>query len=176
MSILNEHVQGVREGIGRINEHVPGMPAAQITLARLVMMAGNLVATALERALRPAGLNEPEFRTLVMIFASPDGRAYPSELCQFATQKPTNMTRIIDALVRRGLVTRTPSAEDRRRIILQITDAGRALTHEVLPQLFPHVHRLFDGFSDAECRQFDALLQKLIHNLDATLPDQDLQP
>lgn len=175
MPTLSEQLQSMRAGIDRIKDVVPGMPVLPVLLTRMLMTSGLLVTGELERALRPFGLSESDFRTLIMIFASPDGRAFPSELCQFASQKPTNMTRIVDGLVRQGLVTRTPSAEDRRRIILHITRSGRELAARILPQLFPHVRELFAGFSERECRQFETLLQKLINNLSATLPDQDLR-
>ena len=166
----------MREGVARMEAHMPGIPAPHISLARMLIMAGDLVGMTLEHALRPFGLSRVEFRTLAMIFAGPDGRTHPSELCQFATQKPTNMTRIIDGLVRSGLVTRTPSSEDRRRIVLQITAAGRKLTQQVVPQLFPYIKSLFKGFSDSERQQFETLVQKLIHNLDKTYCDNGLQP
>lgn len=175
MGSLTEHHLAMRAGVGRIAEHVPELPLTDVILARLIMMSGAGVAEALERELRPLGLNEPEFRTLAVIFSSPDGHAFPSEVCQLATQKPTNMTRIIDGLVRRDLVTRTPSAEDRRRIIIQLTPEGRRLTRKTLPKLFANAERLFTGFTAKERQQFDALLQKLIDNLDAITPDQDLR-
>lgn len=36
-----------------------------------------------------------------------------------------SMTRITDKLIDKGMITRTPSREDRRRFILSITEAGK---------------------------------------------------
>ncbi|HET7267242.1 MAG TPA: MarR family transcriptional regulator [Oleiagrimonas sp.] len=159
----------MQTGIQRVAESIPAMSQTDVVLVRLLMMSGVVVNDELEYLLRPHRLNESEFRTLAILFSSPDGRAYPGELCQYATQKPTNMTRIIDTLVERDLVTRSRSAQDRRRVVLQITPQGRRFTRQLLPMLFPYVDATFKGFSADEKQQLDRLLRKLIHNLDSML-------
>ena len=156
----------MESGIGRVAAMVPSMPRREVVLTRMLLLAGAEVADALERVLKPCGLNESDFRTLLMLFSSPNGCAHPGDLCQYATQKPTNMTRISDNLLKAGLITRAPSDQDRRRIVLRITAAGRRFVHKILPLLFPHVDSLFRDFNATEKKQFDRLLHKLIGNLD----------
>ncbi|HET7359673.1 MAG TPA: MarR family transcriptional regulator [Rhodanobacteraceae bacterium] len=154
-------------GLDRIAGHVPQLPLAEIVLIRLLLLVGGVLAEQFERTIKPHGLSESDFRTLIVLFASPGGRAHPGELCQYATQTPANMTRIGDGLVRRGLVTRARSEEDRRRVVLRITPAGRALARKLLPRLFPRARNAFAGFDATERRRFGRLLHKLVHNLDA---------
>lgn len=161
-----EHLQSMESGIGRVAEMVPSMPQPQVLLTRMLMLVGAEVTDALERALKPHGLNETDFHTLLMLFSSPNGCAHPGDLCQYAMQKPTNMTRISDNLLSAGLITRAHSQEDRRRIVLSITATGRRFVKKILPLLFPHVRTLFHGFTAIEMRQFDRLLHKLVGNLD----------
>jgi len=82
-------------------------------------------------------------------------------------QTPTNMTRIADVLVARKLVTRRPSDEDRRRIELRITPAGRRFVDKLLPKLFPVLRASFAALSDREKRQLQDLLQRVIASVDA---------
>lgn len=166
----------MRTGIERMAERMPSMPGHDVLLVRLLMMSGNTVADELENLLRPHGLNESEFRTLVILFSSPDGSAFPSELCQFATQKPTNMTRITNDLVERGLITRMPSEQDRRRVVLSITEQGRQFARRLLPILFPSVSALLADFSDEEKGELGRLLTKLVHNLDNLLETRGATP
>ena len=49
-----------------------------------------------------------------------------------------DVTRLIDRLSRRGLVTRTRGRQDRRVVEVGISDKGR----EVLRSLDPHVNRM----------------------------------
>lgn len=168
-----EHLQSMESGIGRVAEMVPSMPQPQVLLTRMLMLVGTEVADALERALKPHGLNETDFRTLLMLFSSPNGCAHPGDLCQYATQKPTNMTRISDNLLKAGMITRAPSEEDRRRIVLSITAVGRRFVKKILPMLFLHVRILFHDFTATEMKQFDRLLHKLVGNLDRVDLAQD---
>jgi MarR family transcriptional repressor of emrRAB len=170
MGRLLDCLDSMEAGIGRTAERVPALPETEVVLMRLLLMGGSVVADEFERALKPHGLNESDFRTLVVLFSSPQGRAHPGELCQFATQTPTNMTRIADGLVRRGLITRSPSDEDRRRIVLQITPAGQRFVRKLLPLLVPRVRQLFAGFSAADKRHLNRLLHKVVRNLDAMVP------
>lgn len=50
-----------------------------------------------------------------------------SEISQNIGLSPSSMTSLVDRLVGRGLVLREYDTEDRRRIWLMLTDAGREL-------------------------------------------------
>jgi len=80
------------------------------------------------------GLAEAEFRVLTTLFSQPDGVAHPGDLCSRADQSPANMSRICDALVGRDLITRVLSDQDRRRMVLRITEQGEELVRELLPK------------------------------------------
>lgn len=155
----------LRAGISRVSDKVPDMPVREVVLTRMLMLGGDLITGRLSGVLRPHGLSESDFRTLVVLFSSEQGAAHPSELCQFATQKPTNMTRIADGLVAKGLASRSHSEADRRRILIRISPAGRRFVNKLLPQLFPRVRRLFEVLSEQEKKQLDKILDKLLHHV-----------
>ncbi|MDO8683367.1 MAG: MarR family transcriptional regulator [Armatimonadota bacterium] len=75
------------------------------------------------RALKPQDLSVPQFRTLA--FLSHTDGASLSEAAEHFGLTPPSMSRAIDWLVKRGLVTRESSNEDRRRVTLGLTDKGR---------------------------------------------------
>jgi DNA-binding MarR family transcriptional regulator len=156
----------MKAGVQRVAERVPSLPAADVILLRLVHIVAGGLEQIEELWLKPHQLASSEFRTLMMLYSSPGQQSHPSDLCQWATQKPTNMTRIIDGLLQRGLVSRRPSEQDRRRIILKVTPTGAKLIRTLLPQLHPHVSTMFENFSASERRQFGRLLEKMLHNID----------
>jgi MarR family transcriptional repressor of emrRAB len=129
-------------------------------------MLGGAIDRELESKLKPHKLNHSEFLTLMILYSRPDGSSTPGELCEFTTQGATNMTRIANALVKRALITRGSSKEDRRRVLIRITPAGRRFVQKMLPPMFPQVGAMFAGFSVNDMRQFDRLLRKLAGNLD----------
>ncbi|MGA7297122.1 MAG: MarR family transcriptional regulator [Rhodanobacteraceae bacterium] len=155
----------MRDGIHRVAGKVPDMPEQEVILTRMLMIGGDLVTARLTEVLRPHGLTESDFRTLVVLFSSDHGSAHPSELCQFATQKPTNMTRIADGLVARQLATRSHSEADRRRILIRISPQGRRFVSKLLPELFPRMRSLFSILSKTEKKQLDRILGKLLQHM-----------
>ncbi len=166
MPELESMLLAMRAGISRASGKVPDMPVREVILTRMLMVGGDLITARLTAVLRPHGLSESDFRTLVVLFSSEQGAAYPSELCQFATQKPTNMTRIADGLVAKGLASRSHSKADRRRILIRISPGGRRFVKKLLPELFPRVRRLFEVLSEQEKKQLDKILDKLLSHVD----------
>ncbi|GAP67321.1 MarR family transcriptional regulator [Mizugakiibacter sediminis] len=164
---LTARVEALREGVRRVNAKLPDLPAREVVLMRMLCLLGWEFTTNLDRRLRKHGLNDTDFRTLMVLFSSPDGMAHPSDLCHLVTLSRTNMTRIGDVLVARGLVTRTPSLEDRRRIVMRITAKGEALVRKLVPPLYPVLTALFADFGVREKRQLEALLLRLAAAFDA---------
>jgi MarR family transcriptional repressor of emrRAB len=154
------------EGIGRVGQVIALLPATEARLCRLMLMLGNTIERELESNLKAHKLNHSEFLTLMILYSRPDGSSTPGELCEYATQGATNMTRIANTLVKRRLITRSAGTQDRRRVLIRITPAGRRFVQKMLPPMFPQLDAMFAGFGDTDKRQFDRLLRKLAGNLD----------
>ena len=166
MTLLGNCIAMMDEGIGRMREVIPHLPAEQATLCRLMSMVGERMDEGLEEKLKPHQLNHSEFLTLMILYSRPDGSSTPGELCEFTSQGSTNMTRIGNALVKRSRISRGTSAQDRRCVLMRITAAGRRFVLKMLPPMFPRVEAMFAGFSAVERRQLSRLLRKLAKNLD----------
>ncbi|GAA2486540.1 MarR family transcriptional regulator [Terrabacter carboxydivorans] len=70
-----------------------------------------------------------QFRTLVVLQAHG-----PTRLNQLATRLavgPSTALRSVDRLIAAGFVARTENAQDRREVVIALTDAGRTLVTEV---------------------------------------------
>jgi MarR family transcriptional regulator, lower aerobic nicotinate degradation pathway regulator len=70
-------------------------------------------------------------------------------------------------MVERGLITRTPDPEDRRKLALSITPAGEQLTKDLTPQLTSYMARLYRDFTDQDRIQFMDYLKRLVGALDS---------
>jgi len=152
----------VRRTAARFSE----VPVIETVALRLMVLVGREISSLLERALKPHGLNETDFRTLMILFAQPDGVAHPSDLCASVAQSAANMTRVADGLCERGLITRVPSEQDRRRTILRITPAGEALARALLPQTSAHTRALFEPVAPADRQRLLQQLRCLVTQLD----------
>ena len=72
-----------------------------------------------------------------------------------------SLTRILDQLEERGLITRRRNAADRREVSLALTARGRALIETVLPRVVDFWNTTLEGFSATEIREMIRLLTRL---------------
>jgi len=146
-----------------LSARLPGLdvPIHGILLCRLIQHLGREMAGLLEQKIRPFGLAEAEFRALVTLYSRPDGVGHPGDLCAGTSQSPASMSRISDALVERGLITREMSVHDRRRMVLRVTQQGEELVRRLLPAMFAPLHDLFSYLSEAKQRQLLSVLKQL---------------
>jgi MarR family transcriptional repressor of emrRAB len=156
----------VESNLESLRKRLPDLPVSGILLCRLLMHLGREMAVMFEHQIRPFGLAEAEFRVLTTLFSQPDGVAHPSDLCARASQSPANMSRISDALVSRGLITRVSSLHDRRKMVLRITEQGEAFVRQLLPKLFVPLREKLKNFPEAEQRQITAQLKRLVIDLE----------
>ncbi len=77
------------------------------------------------RSHRLQDISVPQFRTLA--FLNGHGGASLSEVAEFIGLTLPSMSKMIDGLVARGLVTRQTHAGDRRRMTLALTPAGQSI-------------------------------------------------
>jgi len=177
MNIDDSQFDKLEANLIGLSGRVPDVPLNEILLCRLVVHLGRDMTAAFEQRIRPFGLAEAEFRVLTTLFSQPEGVAHPGDLCCRAAQSPANMSPICDALVSRDLITRVLSAQDRRRMVLRITEQGEDLVRQLLPKMFAPLRGLLDGFSEAEQRQLIEQLKRLYLTLeqashhDAPKPD-----
>jgi len=153
----------------RLRARVPDLPISGVLLSRLLLHLGRGMAHMLEQQIRPFGLAEAEFRVLTTLFSQPEGVAHPGELCTRTSQSPANMSRISDALVSRDLITRVSSEQDRRKMVLRITEQGEELVRRLLPLLFGPLREMLSDFSEEEQRQLVMQLKRLGSKLDGVL-------
>jgi MarR family transcriptional regulator, negative regulator of the multidrug operon emrRAB len=149
-----------------LKQRMPDLPVSGILLCRLVLHIGREMTARFEQQIKPFGLAEAEFRVLTTLFSQPDGVAHPSDLCARASQSPANMSRISDALVSRGLITRVSSVHDRRRMVLRITEEGEQFVRDLLPKLHAPLRSMLKDFPESEQRQLAAQLKRLGAELD----------
>ena len=80
---------------------------------------------------------------------------------------PSTVTGVVDRLQRKGLMARDPDPEDRRRVVLGLTDAGRATLksapHPAQGRLLHALH----GMTPAEVARLNGTLRRLVKVMEA---------
>jgi DNA-binding MarR family transcriptional regulator len=156
----------VEENIRGLARRVPALPANEALLIRAIVILGRDITALLERALKPAGLADGEFRLLMALF-SQGGQAAAGEVCGALAQSPANLTRISDTLVERGYISRHPDTLDRRRMLLTLQPAGEELLQSLLPRIGSEIGAAFAAFSAADKQQLLGHLKLLMGGIDA---------
>jgi DNA-binding MarR family transcriptional regulator len=75
------------------------------------------------RVQRPAGMPSPT-RLAMLEFLERHGESTPGELAAAHNVRPQSVTRILSDLEENGLIERKPSVQDRRSVVLRITELG----------------------------------------------------
>jgi DNA-binding MarR family transcriptional regulator len=91
-------------------------------------------------------------------------------LAEAAGVAPPTATRMLDGLDRDGLVTRTPSATDRRCVTVDLTPAGREALERTDAAIVAARVRIAESLSEAEREQAAALLRRLAVVVEEQLP------
>lgn len=77
---------------------------------------------AVAEVLKPLGLTQATFHVLHVLA---QGEHSNKELADTSGCGPSNITRLVDRLVKDGLVARAPASDDRRRVVTTLTPAGQ---------------------------------------------------
>jgi DNA-binding MarR family transcriptional regulator len=113
--------------------------------------------------LSPLGLSAAQF-IVIATLALADAPKSASDLCKGISYDAGAMTRMIDRLESKGLIRRHRRPDDRRVVYIELTEEGshafprmKALSMEV-------VNRFLRGFSQAEARQLEEFLSRMLEN------------
>jgi MarR family transcriptional repressor of emrRAB len=152
----------IESSISRVAQRMRGAPVQDLVLLRLIKHLSALFGGRLGRMVRPAGLNEVAFRTLMMLYANNATGVHPSTLSEASGETRTNMTRICDELERKGLLRRRPGVEDRRRVVLELTHKGETMIERLLPKVWDELGKAMRALNSQEKRDLEHLLKKLL--------------
>ncbi|WP_326556930.1 MarR family winged helix-turn-helix transcriptional regulator [Micromonospora sp. NBC_01796] len=156
-----EQRDGTDDHVDRWLPVLPGLdPDVEGVVTRAARLARHLLRMK-ERYLVAFDFQRHEFDTL-HVLAGRRGRATPTELAADLDMAPPSVTARLDALERRGFVRRIPSTTDRRRVDIELTEAGNAAWLEAMEVLGHEDHRLLDALDPAERRTLADLLRRVM--------------
>jgi DNA-binding MarR family transcriptional regulator len=85
----------------------------------------------------------------------------PTEFASALMLTSSGTTKRLDRLEQAGLITRSPDPEDRRAILITLTDAGRELIDAATEAHLANERSLLGTLTEAEQRRLADLLRKL---------------
>jgi DNA-binding MarR family transcriptional regulator len=130
----------------------------------LIAAARRSLRRAVKERVAPLRLNPPQFWTLLAL-AEMSGASL-GELARWQRIDAPAASRVVAALVRRGLVRLQLDPDDRRRSRLRLTRSGSALIRKLRPIAAAVRARVVSGMNPAEEAALRASLRKVIRNMD----------
>jgi len=114
----------------------------------------------LEQLTSREGLSHSQAAALGVLSAA--DRPLPlSHLARALTQEAQSTTELADRLERRGLVRRIRDARDRRLVLLELTEDGRALYERLQPGLAEGGEELLRGLNERDRSKLASLLRPM---------------
>ena len=86
----------------------------------------------------------------------------PSQIGERLIVSSATMTSLLDTLEQRGWVRRTPNPDDRRSLLIEITDAGRDTANGFIPGLHKLERRVMSTLSETERKELLGLLGRVL--------------
>ena len=134
--------------------------AMRNSVGYLMRICTNRLLPQMEALFEDQELTFSQWTTLVALH---DGRITTAgDLAHNVCHDAGSMTRLIDQMEERGLVTRNRSDTDRRVVTLALTPPGRRLVEAQAPKVMDFWNGMLSGFSHAEVDTLIALLTRLV--------------
>jgi DNA-binding MarR family transcriptional regulator len=132
---------------------------AKSSIGYLVKRSHSLMLDTIEPLLEAKGFS---FIQYVILAWLRDGIAVnPKDICTQYRHDSGAMTRVVDQLAERGLLERVRRGADRRKIELELTQAGRIAIEGLIPLVVDKLNLALADLSKAEFVELQRLLIKL---------------
>ncbi len=131
---------------------------AQSSIGYLVKRSYSLCLDVMEPVFEEHGFTFLQYQIMAWLR---DGIALnPSGICVEFRHNSGALTRVIDQLEAKGFVERLRRDRDRRKVELQLTEAGRAVIETLIPLVVEQLNAALQDFSSDEVLELTRLLMK----------------
>lgn len=159
------------DGVDRIVEQWagerPDLDTTAMAVFGRIFRIARLSGDATEQVYRRFDISRPEFDVLATLRRS--GAPYelsPGALASSMMLSSGGTTARLDRLERAGLVTRTPDPDDRRGVLVGLTERGLALVDAAVDAGLARQHELLAHLTPAKQAQVSRLLREILVELE----------
>ncbi len=153
--------------LGDIYESATYQPSksigAMLSRVRAEMLAALDRELAADKRLAALEMSAAQY-IIIANLAGPQEPKSASDLCKGISYDAGAMTRMLDRLEAKGLIRRSRSVQDRRLMLLELTEEGRAAYPRMREISMAMANRFLRGFTKTEARQLEGLLARMLEN------------
>jgi DNA-binding MarR family transcriptional regulator len=137
----------------------PGNYTIRNSVGYLMRVCTNRLLPRMEALFEDQELSFSQWTTLVALHS---GITTAGDLAHNICHDAGSLTRLVDEMVKRGLVTRGRSENDRRVVTLALTSRGANLVEALAPRMMNFWNDLLGDFTHAEVDTLIQLLTRLV--------------
>ena len=110
--------------------------------------------------LKPFELSSSQYNVLRILRGAKEALAC-GQIAERMVSRDPDMTRLLDRMERRGLISRARDAQDRRVVKAQITAQGMHLLAEIQPLILAHHKKQFAAFGEKKLKQLVEWMEQI---------------
>jgi DNA-binding MarR family transcriptional regulator len=156
----------VRVGDDFTDEYPDGDPLAAEVTATLVRV-GEALFDEIDRCMAASFEASQNILNTLAVIDGAGEPLTPTQIGERVFSSSASTTGTLDALERRGWIRRLPNPDDRRSVLVEITDEGRATADRFLPGIRALEHAVLAGLSDRDRATLMRLLGKVLDGIAA---------
>ena len=129
-------------------------------------ITGEQITKEVQRALESFGITAAQFTVLLFLSYRPENKPLnQTDLGNLLFIRRSNVTTIVNRMVRSGWIRRIPDTYDRRVNYLELTQSGTEKIEQASDSYFACIHEIMAGFSSVDFGPFKGFIEKIHHNL-----------
>jgi DNA-binding MarR family transcriptional regulator len=128
-------------------------------LPYLLARASHLISGEFHRHLKAQRVPVMAWRVMASLW---DGPMSAREVADIILQKQPTVSKLLERMERQGLVHRETDPDDRRRIVVSLSERGRAIAGPLIEAARGHERAVLEPFGERNAAALVAVLQRLI--------------
>jgi DNA-binding MarR family transcriptional regulator len=148
------------------HEQIPDLDVARKTLAIRLRRIAHHIEREVQRELDAHGIGIWEFEVLLALRRAPNRQLSAGELVRRCQVTSGAITNRIGRMAERGWVTRAVDPDDRRHVIVSLTEAGLARATQILDTKILAEERLLGGLDASTVERMTADLRALLVSIE----------
>ena len=163
-----------REFFEDYKRYFPDMDMEMISVFAQIMITLHHLPILMESYFHKMGMTRGRFMVLIQLYRRPDEGLSIREIRNFHKVQSATMTGIIDTLEREGQIERVADSNDRRKVIVRITEAGRELVKDFMPRHLEYIKQMLSKLNKEDRQNLLELLKRLIMGISTVIGNEGI--
>jgi len=126
-----------------------------------IITTGHWITDRISAELKVYDMTEPQFNVLRILRGAKGNPLTVQEILEQMVQRSSNITRIVDRLIGKGMVERKECATNRRKMDVSITEKGLTQLKKLDQKVAQFYAPMTENLNDAELESLVELIKKL---------------